>query len=77
LHCAPCQQCACAVRSLQSLLLHNARSAGRVDGGRGDKPTSLTPIYSDPALSVPGNAVSTLFMLGDAATPIALLRRDR
>jgi len=26
---------------------------------------------------VPGNAVSTLFMLGDAATPIPLLRRDR
>jgi hypothetical protein len=40
-------------------------------------PTSLTPIYSDPALSVPGNAVYTLFMLGDAATPIPLLRRDR
>ncbi len=40
-------------------------------------PSSLTPIYSDPALSVPGNAVYTLFMLGDAATPIPLLRRDR
>ena len=40
-------------------------------------PASLTPIYSDPALSVPGNAVYTLFMLGDAATPIPLLRRDR
>ena len=40
-------------------------------------PTSLTPIYSDPALSVPGNAVYTLFMLGDAAAPIPLLRRDR
>jgi hypothetical protein len=37
----------------------------------------LTPIYSDPALSVPGNAVYTLFMLGDAATPVPLLRRDR
>jgi hypothetical protein len=40
-------------------------------------PASLTPIYSDPALPVPGNAVYTLFMLGDAATPIPLLRRDR
>jgi len=39
--------------------------------------SSLTPIYSDAALSVPGNAVYTLFMLGDAATPIPLLRRDR
>ena len=37
-------------------------------------PTSLTPIYSDSALSVPGNAVYTLFMLGDAAAPIPLLR---
>jgi hypothetical protein len=37
----------------------------------------LTPIYSDSALSVPGNAVYTLFMLGDAATPVPLLRRDR
>ena len=40
-------------------------------------PASLTPIYSNAALSVPGNAVYTLFMLGDAATPIPLLRRDR
>lgn len=40
-------------------------------------PASLTPIYSDPGLSVPGNAVYTLFMLGDAAAPIPLLRRDR
>jgi hypothetical protein len=37
----------------------------------------LTPIYSDSSLSVPGNAVYTLFMLGDAAAPIPLLRRDR
>jgi hypothetical protein len=40
-------------------------------------PTSLTPLYSDPALSLPGNAVYTLFMLGDAATPIPVLRKDR
>ena len=40
-------------------------------------PTSLTPVYSDPALSVPGNAVYTLFMLGDAGSPKPLLRRDR
>jgi hypothetical protein len=38
---------------------------------------SLIPIYSDPALSIPGNAVYTFFMLGDAAAPIPLLRRDR
>jgi hypothetical protein len=35
---------------------------------------SLTPIYSDPARSVPSNAAWTLFMLGDADP---LLRRDR
>jgi hypothetical protein len=44
-------------------------------------PASLTPIYSSSTsstpLSVPGNAVYTLFMLGDAAAPIHLLRRDR
>jgi len=27
--------------------------------------------------SIPGNAVYTFFMLGDAAAPIPLLRRDR
>jgi len=40
-------------------------------------PASLTPVYSDSALSLPGNAVYTLFMLGDAAAPIPLLRKDR
>lgn len=40
-------------------------------------PSSATPIFSDSTLSVPGDAVFTLFMLGDAATPIALLRKDR
>ena len=40
-------------------------------------PASLTPIYSESALSVPGNAVYTLFMLGDAGTPIHLIQRDR
>ncbi|MBV9891939.1 MAG: DUF4397 domain-containing protein [Rhizobacter sp.] len=42
---------------------------------------SVTPIWSSTSLStplsVPGNAVYTLFMLGDAAHPTALLRRDR
>jgi hypothetical protein len=38
---------------------------------------SLLPIYSASALSIPGNAVYTFFMLGDAAAPIPLLRRDR
>ncbi|MGZ5250988.1 MAG: DUF4397 domain-containing protein [Caldimonas sp.] len=41
-------------------------------------PASLTPIYTtNPDLSIPGNAVFTLFMLGDASAPIHLLRRDR
>jgi hypothetical protein len=44
-------------------------------------PNNLLPIYTDaPApLSVPGNAVYTLFILGDAAspTPPSLLRKDR
>ncbi len=39
--------------------------------------SSLTPVFSDPGLSVPGNAVYTLFMLGDASAPVALLRKDR
>ena len=41
-------------------------------------PNSLTPLF--PALnslSVPGNAVYTLFVLGDAGAPSALLQRDR
>ena len=42
-------------------------------------PSNLVPIYTDAAapLSIPGNAVYTLFILGDAANPIPLLRRDR
>ena len=44
-------------------------------------PSSATPIYSSSSsptpLSLPGNAVYTLFMLGDAAAPIHLLRKDR
>ena len=44
-------------------------------------PGSSTPIYTSSGgstpLSLPGNAVYTLFMLGDAAAPIHLLRRDR
>ena len=40
-------------------------------------PSSLTPIYSESALNVPGNAVFTLFMFGDASAPAHLLRRDR
>ena len=40
-------------------------------------PASPTPIYSESDLNVPGNAVYTLFMLGDASAPIHLLRRDR
>jgi hypothetical protein len=41
-------------------------------------PASLTPIYTtNPDLNIPGNAVFTLFMLGDSSAPIHLLRRDR
>ena len=43
--------------------------------------SSVTPIYtsssSSTPLSLPGNAVYTLFMLGDVGAPIAVLRRDR
>jgi hypothetical protein len=39
-------------------------------------PSSPTPLYSESNLNVPGNAVYTLFMLGDAAAPIHLLQRD-
>jgi len=42
---------------------------------------SLATVWSSSSLSaplsVPGNSVFTLFMLGDAAAPVALLRRDR
>ncbi len=43
-------------------------------------PSSLTPIYPIPpgsTVSIPGSAVFTLFMLGDAGTPIGVLRKDR
>ena len=40
-------------------------------------PSSLTPIYAPAPFPVVGNAVFTLFMLGDAGTPIGVLRRDR
>jgi hypothetical protein len=44
-------------------------------------PTSATAVYtsssSSTPLSLPGDAVYTLFMLGDAGAPIHLLRRDR
>ena len=42
-------------------------------------PSSLTPIYPNPftTVSIPGNAVFTLFMLGDASAPVGVLRKDR
>ena len=40
-------------------------------------PSSLTPVYTESNLSIPGGAVYTLFMLGDSAAPAHLLRRDR
>ncbi|MEO8925411.1 MAG: DUF4397 domain-containing protein [Caldimonas sp.] len=39
-------------------------------------PSSPTPLYTESNLNVPGNAVYTLFMLGDAGAPIHLLQRD-
>jgi len=40
--------------------------------------TSATQaIYSESGLPVRGNAVYTLFMLGDASAPAHLLRSDR
>lgn len=39
-------------------------------------PASLTPIYTAD-VPIPGDAVFTLFMLGDASAPIHLLRKDR
>ena len=39
--------------------------------------SSLTPLYSESDLNLPANAVFTLFMLGDGATPQHVLRRDR
>jgi Domain of unknown function (DUF4397) len=39
-------------------------------------PSSATPIFSDSMLNIPGNAVYTMFLLGDASAPIHLLQRD-
>lgn len=38
---------------------------------------SAAAVYSESALNLPGNAVYTLFMVGDAGTPTHVLRRDR
>jgi Domain of unknown function (DUF4397) len=43
-------------------------------------PSSLTPIFPVPptaTVSIPGGAVFTLFMLGDAGAPAGVLRKDR
>ena len=43
-------------------------------------PSSLTPIFPVPAgttVAIPGGAVFTLFMLGDASAPIGVVRKDR
>jgi hypothetical protein len=39
-------------------------------------PSSPTAVYTESTLNVPGDAVYTLFMLGDASAPIHLLQRD-
>jgi Domain of unknown function (DUF4397) len=40
-------------------------------------PNSLNPINSPTSIPLPGNAVYTLFMVGDKAAPITVLRKDR
>lgn len=40
-------------------------------------PSNLTPIYAPSPFPVPGGAVFTLFMLGDASAPVGVLRKDR
>ncbi len=40
-------------------------------------PQTQQSLYLQTALSIPGGGVYTLFMLGDAAAPVGLLRRDR
>jgi len=42
-----------------------------------DLPVSAAAVYSESALNLPGNAVCTLFMVGDAGTPMHVLRRSR
>jgi hypothetical protein len=39
-------------------------------------PNSAAPIFTDSMLNIPGNAVYTVFMLGDGSAPIHLLQRD-
>lgn len=55
---------------------------GLVTGGTAvrldvNTPAGVTPLYSESALNIPNNQVFTLFMLGDAAASIHVLRRDR
>ncbi len=40
-------------------------------------PNSLTPVYSVSALTLVANGVYTVFVLGDPATPLGILRRER
>jgi hypothetical protein len=40
-------------------------------------PLSLQSLYLQTGLNIPGNGVYTLFMLGDGAAPVGLLRKDR
>ncbi len=42
-----------------------------------DVTSATTVVYSESGINVPGNAVYTLFMLGNAPAPVHLLRRDR
>lgn len=64
-----------APAAVSSYSVVGATSTLRLDVTTPSSPTSIYP--GGAALTVPGNAVYTLFMLGDAAAPVPLLRRDR
>lgn len=42
-----------------------------------DSPASVTPVSLQTGLNVPSGGVYSVFVLGDAATPVTVLRRDR
>ena len=64
-----------APAAVSSYAVVGATPTLRLDVTTPGNPTSIFP--GGAALTVPGNAVYTLFMLGDASAPVPLLRRDR
>ena len=64
-----------APASASAYAVVGATATSRLDVTTPSSPNSIFP--SGAALNVPGNGVYTLFMLGDAAAPNPLLRRDR